>query len=352
MSDDHIKRTYIVEEHWKCIACAEANPGRFLKCQKCGAPKHKSVEEAVDAEAAEVSDAALLEKANAGANWICAYCGSQDRTKAGRCGNCGAKQDEAKAGTVTGAPSVGATPAPAALVALPVKKRRTGLFVALGLLGSCGLGVGMCVMPHEKAAKVASTHWVYTVDLEHRELTHGSGFNAPSDAFNKRCEQRQNGTHNCEPYSCNSHSVNENCRPHDCNCHKVTHSKGNGFSEVQEVCSTCYDQCPKTVQDTCYHQCPTYAQWCSYDAYQWNKLRTEKAEGDSAETHWPSGSEAQGPDQRAQKHEAYEVVFDANGERYTHAPESLAEFRKYTRGASWKVKVNAAGTVWPEAPER
>ena len=106
MSDEHVRRTYVVEDTWKCGTCHEVNPGRFLKCQKCGAAKSKAEKDETDLEAAEVTDDKLLETANAGANWVCAYCGAQDRTADGRCRNCGARQEDAKAGEAQGQASV------------------------------------------------------------------------------------------------------------------------------------------------------------------------------------------------------------------------------------------------------
>jgi len=348
MSDEHVKRTYIVEDKWKCPSCGEMNGGRFLKCQKCGTAKSKSDKDVTDLESAEVTDEAALQTANAGANWVCSYCGSQDRTGDGKCRNCGARVEEAKAGDAPGGADQGqAAPSPA--VKAPVKKGHPGLFVGLGVVGVGVIAIVALLMPHKKGATVQSTHWIYTVDLEQRQLQHGSGFNAPGDAFNKSCQMRQNGTHDCDAYACNPHQESYDCQPHDCNCHKESTSKKNGYSEVREVCSTCYDKCQKTVQSTCYHQCPTMAQWCSYDFYNWVKLGTQKTQGDTTDTNWPATA-ASGPDQRVQKKEEYSVGFDAEGKQFSYQPKTLDEFRKFTRGAGWTIKVNAAGQVWPENP--
>src|SRR6478752_7293752 len=94
--DEHVKRTYIVEDQWKCPSCGTANLGRDLKCKGCGAAKPKGAADEVDAEtAAEVTDEKLLGMANAGENWFCQYCGSQDRASDGKCKNCGASQKDA-----------------------------------------------------------------------------------------------------------------------------------------------------------------------------------------------------------------------------------------------------------------
>src|SRR5206468_4974593 len=70
--------------------------GRDLKCKGCGGAKPKTAKDEVDAESAEeITDEKLLGMANAGENWFCQFCGSQDRASDGKCKNCGAAQKDA-----------------------------------------------------------------------------------------------------------------------------------------------------------------------------------------------------------------------------------------------------------------
>jgi hypothetical protein len=348
MSDEHVRRSYVVENNWKCPNCQAANPGRFTKCQKCGQTKQKADVDQIDENAAEVQDQNLLQMANAGENWVCQFCGAQERASDGTCKNCGAKVKDAgsKLPPRPGQGQQQQQPPPPQ----PASGGHTIRNVGIGFGGLLLLTVGYCMMPHHKATTISAVNWEYTVELEQKTLTHKEGFGPPAGAMNMSCQQRQDGTHNCDPYTCTK-TVKEDCNAHDCNCHKKTVDKGNGFSQVEEVCSTCYDKCDKTENDTCYHQCPTMRDWCRYDVYEWPVVNTQKATGHDQNVHWPE-LQANNADQRIQKHEKYEVTFASGNDKWNYEPANLDDFKKYTVGASWKIKVNGMGSVTPETPEK
>jgi hypothetical protein len=86
-----------IELTWKCSSCAHKNLGRHTICQGCGNPKDGSEEYEMPADpsqVATVTDPALLRMAKAGANWSCAYCGSDQRALDGGCARCGAGRGE------------------------------------------------------------------------------------------------------------------------------------------------------------------------------------------------------------------------------------------------------------------
>lgn len=83
------------EGKWRCLRCSTANLGRKLNCQSCGVKRSDDVEFFLDTDAAAVSDAELLKQANAGADWICRYCGGNNRAFDKQCSSCGsARSDE------------------------------------------------------------------------------------------------------------------------------------------------------------------------------------------------------------------------------------------------------------------
>ncbi len=77
------------EGKWRCARCSTANLGRYLNCQTCGVKRDENVEFFLDTDAAVVSDANLLSQANAGADWICPYCGGNNRANQTQCSSCG-----------------------------------------------------------------------------------------------------------------------------------------------------------------------------------------------------------------------------------------------------------------------
>lgn len=77
------------EGKWRCPRCSNANLGRFLHCQTCGTKRDDDVQFFLDDENAVLSDAELLRQANAGADWICQYCGGNNRAFDQNCTSCG-----------------------------------------------------------------------------------------------------------------------------------------------------------------------------------------------------------------------------------------------------------------------
>ena len=160
------------------------------------------------------------------------------------------------------------------------------VIVALAVLGASALAIGFFTwlfMPWHERVHVASATWARRCELQHRETHHDHDWGSPPGAFNVSCVSRQHGTHSCNPYNCNAHSV-------DCHCHQVANGESchesctsgqNGFSDCEEVCETEYttecDTC--TEYDTCYEQCPTYDDWCRYSYYDWPVVATTLAGG-------------------------------------------------------------------------
>lgn len=348
---EHVKRTFVVENTWKCSACGNANPGRDLKCQKCAQTKQKVDTDQVDAEAApEVSDSRLLAMANAGENWACPFCGSQERNDDGKCRNCGSRTEEGREKLPDAVPSAAPPPGhakPHPPTTAPIEPSHTGRNALIVGLVLVVVLIGVCFVPRSKVTKVKSVAWTYQVDLEQKRVEHEQGFTHPSGAFNLSCQQRQNGTHDCDEYKCNPHDVKVDCNPHDCKCHKVTKDKKNGFSQVEEVCDTCYDKCDKQVEDTCHRQCPTMAEWCSYDVINWQVIKTEKKEGTDHTPKWPDLTVREPASERLERKELYEVTFSDGEKSWTSKPSSLEDFNRFQVGAEWKIHVTSVGIVTP-----
>ena len=77
------------EGKWRCLRCETANLGRHLNCLTCGVKRDDEVEFFLEDEAEIITDARVLNQANAGADWICQYCAGNNRALDGRCSSCG-----------------------------------------------------------------------------------------------------------------------------------------------------------------------------------------------------------------------------------------------------------------------
>ncbi|MBC7798674.1 MAG: hypothetical protein H7Z37_17535 [Pyrinomonadaceae bacterium] len=77
------------EGKWRCLRCSSVNLGRDLHCVSCGVKRDENVEFFLEDDAQAVDNKQLLEQANAGANWVCQYCGGNNSALDARCTSCG-----------------------------------------------------------------------------------------------------------------------------------------------------------------------------------------------------------------------------------------------------------------------
>ncbi len=369
----HVRRTWQVENTWNCQHCGAQNLGRHLACQECGARKGTATRDHVAGpEAPEVRDPQLLKKATAGANWKCEHCGNQERNTEGECTHCAApKSRPARLMSVpfytSIEPLLPRSDAASVSSSFSVEKnydirpdplwRREligplrGWHLALIVAGLAGLiwGIVWILTPREVDAKVTDLSWTYTSNIRERQTLADAEWGRPGSkgfykepAFNVRCESRYYGTENCNPHQCNAHQVSYscNCTSYSCNCRQSCTDNRNVFSTCTEVCSTCQrcDTCYRTEYDTCYDQCPVYRDWCSYNYYDWPIKTTQHTSGADHVVRWPDLVPI-GDQQRLQKIEKYKVDFRTAAEAFEYAPESLTDFRRFTRGDPWRLKI-------------
>lgn len=402
------KRTWVVENKWKCTSCNAENLGRYTECQNCRSAKEKDEADSLSGPGAPaVTDPELLRLANQGANWVCEFCGGQVRNEHNRCvKNCGAPREEPKVevNTTDGRISVKATGG-AQAVGLNVDEdgvkirtsnggkvtnlvvngrkvvddegnyipkspaktyvpspfgdvstgQRVGIAAAIvGVLGFVGLMIYLFA-PWEVDAKVVSISWSYRSDLRQRVQKHTEDWKSDmkSGAFNVTCESKYYDTEDCNPHQCRPHSVSYecNCSSYECNCQQSCTDNKNGFSTCSETCSTCQrcSTCSRTEYDTCYDQCPVYKPWCSYDYYEWPVIQTLTTSGVTHDEHWPV-LEAKGEEQKLDRTENYAVTFidvKNSKESWEVAPRSLGEFQQFEPAQVWRLKVNRLRQATP-----
>jgi hypothetical protein len=287
-----------IEMTWACSACAERNLGRHVACQRCG--KAKTTEEyemPADVEqAASVQDAELLRMAAAGANWVCRYCGSDQRRFDGECARCGgersagerggppprpvaARNHPAPRGARSGLPTVGLAVAGFLLISMLFAGCLVGLFSMRSTSDNPGAyrtPVAVTVSErHEPTGpvpgKLVAMHWEQRVDTERYQLLPGEGFadDRPAEAIGVRpagthvhhvdqvpdgfreetyteqvddgyreesyTETVSDGTRS-ESYTVRE-SCGQDCRDNPKSCRQKCTSGKNGFAKCSDVCT-------------------------------------------------------------------------------------------------------------------
>lgn len=363
---------WIVENQWRCATCGTVNPGREIRCTQCG--KLKEQQEAYDAsgaaQAQAVQDPRLLAMAQAGENWTCPFCQYQQRGAHTACQHCGAERPSPQAAAAPGQPGAvmpapgqglqapvvvpvgqGGPAAPVVVPAPPAKKSMAGVGCLALIVLAC-VGAGIAFWPHKGTATVSGVGWKTTTRLEERTVRNGQGFRSamPTGARTTSCEQRANGTTPCNPYPCVV-PANGQCNPHECNCQNQCRDLGNGFSECQRVCQTCYDTCQVGQQSTCYQQCPRMEDFCRYEYDDWRTLQTRELRGTDASPRYAAELAADTPDRRVQTDTELTVSFAVGGEMREYHPANVAELGRFRQGQAWEVTTTMAGGITPVRPK-
>ena len=95
-----------VELEWTCPVCKTRNPGTQSTCSGCGAAQPENVVFEAPVQADLTEDKAKVERAKAGPDIHCAFCGARNASTAKVCRQCGADLTQGKAresGSVVGA---------------------------------------------------------------------------------------------------------------------------------------------------------------------------------------------------------------------------------------------------------
>lgn len=346
-----------VELEWTCPNCGGKNSGFDQTCKSCGAAQPEDVQFQQAAEEKLLSDQAEIERAKAGADIHCRFCGTRNEATAANCRRCGADLAEATAresGRVLGAhrdapakpvncpacgvlndpnashcftcgaslavATTGAGPAPTSPAARESSRGILYLLGALALIAVIAVVVFVVLSSRTEAAtaRVEALEWTRTVAVEALlPAEHQDWYDEiPTGAPIGDCQS------------------------------KVHHTSNEPEPGAEEVCGTPYtvdtgSGAGEVVQDCEYN---VYADWCTYTVDEWQKVDSVTLSGSDLYPTWPQLSLAIGEREGA-RGEDYEVVFSGEDDSYTYSPTTETEFLQYEPGSAWLLEVNAFGKV-------
>lgn len=340
----------IREGKWKCPNCSTVNRGAETQCHQCGTTRDANVKFFLDEDAPEVTDEEQLKKAQAGADWICEYCGNSSPAFSAICTACGAKKStiEKKHGDVI--PVGGPPPAkPTGELKATPPPTSTGnkwpLVVAvLALMFLCCCTCSWFTFrTQQETATVASVGWERKVVVEDFLPTEESAWeSAPQGAYKVTHRREQRSTRQVQV---GTHTVYEDERVQTGTRRVVTGHRdlGNGHFEDVTKDEPVYETKKVAKEVPTYRDEPVFAERYYYTIDKWRAVRTERAKGSTEPPTWPDvrlkGKEREGP-----KAELYLVTF--KGEKVPEKvmkAKSAETWLEFKPGTTWKVQFNNAG---------
>jgi len=355
------KKIGYVELQWECPNCGTINPGPVKVCQGCGAPQPDDVEFFQASRQELIEDKDKLEKAKAGADIHCAYCGTRNPAGAETCSQCKADLSEGhqrKAGQVVGAfrsgpvqnvqcPHCGAenletahrcvqcggtltrqtstAPTPQSR---PVDQRQPTITPranrsVLAILGlffviSCIAVYFLFLRTTDITGTVTDARWERSYVLEELVWVEYQDWydRIPDSAEITSCTYEARDQSN-SPVA----GAEEVCGT------PYTVDTGSGYAEV--------------VQDCVYL---VYDDYCSYNQLEWYAVDTITTNGYDFSPRWPDPS--LDDDQRlGERAEYYTIYFSSGSDVYTYSTTDYNLFQQAQIGSRWQLEINSVGDV-------
>ena len=336
----------IREGKWKCPACGAGNRGRDQKCSGCGQARGE-VEFELDEDAAAVTDGEQLAAANAGADWVCAYCSTSNAVAVAKCKQCGAGRDEGKQRKEQDAaiPEAG----PRQPLAAPAEEHHLSR-AAWTILSLCVLlGVTffwLAFSSSEQRLLLKSAHWDRSIAVETLTPVQEDGWDVPSGG---RVLSSSLEVHHLDRIPDGTRTVMQSYTERvQTGTKKVRvgrKNKGNGYFadlyEERPVYTS--QQRTRPVIETIYRSVPVLRTKYHYEVDRWIRSRSVDTSGDDTAPKWgdfsPGAREREGP-----RSETFRVALEGGGKTYNWNPPASV-FERLKAGETYKVEISGLGFV-------
>lgn len=321
----------IREGRWDCDSCGTKGIlGRELTCPQCGRRRPEGVRFYLPDDASAVTDESLIERAEAGADWLCEYCGASNLATREVCKQCGAPRGESTAQEVreyesSEVPRSGEQPLPSYQPPPPPPKPFPWAMVIGGVAALLLLGAAVAFFlfrTTETTAEVTGFSWERAIEVEELREVQEEGSSVPPGGRlirEKETEVEEQVEVGTETYVCGKIDL------------------GNGMFEDKE--------CERPIYETRYRTETTYV----YEIDRWLKDRTESESGTDKTPRWPDfdleRDEREGP--RTESYRLHLQDTTKNDKNYTI---DLKEdnWKEYETGELVTLKVNALGATIAE----
>ncbi|MBN2430754.1 MAG: zinc ribbon domain-containing protein [Acidobacteria bacterium] len=336
------------EGAWDCPVCGRTGiRGSQKYCGGCGHPRGNDVRFYLPEDAPEVTAAEELARAQAGPDWICAYCGADNPGTDGFCSGCGAPPDDGRRREVREIrPDQPADAPPPVMPAAASSRRSKGWWIGcaglLALILLVAVILFLVFRPRSAELKVEGHGWQRTMSVEAFRTLAETGWQGeiPADARIlarsrqvRSHRQVQVGTERREKV------VTERRQAGTRKVKVGVKDLGNGYFEDIYEDQPVYEDVQKTVtvEEPVYREEPVYAIQIRYEVDRWIKIPDKTAGGRGRQAQWPSLADNE---RAVQRKAAYTVFFrDADGDTYEYPVPDEATWLSFREGERYVAAV-------------
>ncbi len=349
----------ILEGRWDCSSCdTKGVLGRHKSCPKCGHPRDESEDVYLPPDATAVTDPSLLDVANAGVDWHCEHCGSDNRGDRVLCKSCGAQRGTSPKRST----EVLTAPRPPAvrrrLAQPPARAKKKPPNVGWLRLGSIAvvliLALAAMLRTHTEPLTIVSAPWQRTIDVEVYKTVRESDWSVPAGGRERHSEQR---VHHHDRvlvrYETRTRTVRVQTGNRTERYSKGVRNKGNGFYEEEfgERQVPIYGSRTETYQEPIYRDEPRYRTWYDYDIERWVRARTERSGGSSPPAAWPSVTLGE-REREGRRNAVYKVVLTSRKRKRIERTLPEADWQRYPVGGTATGTFNNFGVLTRLEPPR
>jgi hypothetical protein len=328
----------IREARWDCTYCGtKGNLGRNKSCHHCGRSRPGGTKFYLPDDAAEVTDDQLLDKAGRGADWICAFCGTSNKSESKACRSCGAareatsEEQEVKTYALGEVPTTGdmdldeKEPASRAAVAGQKSKIKPLAIVGAAILAAACIAIVafLIIGGKDVTASVDGFEWQRAIDIEAFRTVTEEDWSVPTGG---RILSEREEKHHDEQVLDHVEVREEVCGQIDL---------GDGFIE-DKMC---------TIEEEVFRQEPVYQPYYTYEIDKWIVVRTAQDGGSDHSPMWPRADLTDG-EREGERSETYTIIFkDSEGEVRAYTIENIDEWEKFESNQGVVLKLNALGGI-------
>lgn len=345
----------IREGRWDCTTCGSVgNLGHDRICPNCGNPRSEGVRFYLPEDEPTIQDPARLKAAQAGADWLCEYCGSSNAAQDAACNQCGAakgaaRSQQAPTFAVDQTPRSGDNtshqPTPPLPIARPARWRKVlaGCFLVFAFLVII-LGY-LIFRTRELTVTVVGLRWERSIALEKYGPITEEDWSVPEGGriLSQRREVHH-VNHILDHYERRTREVSEEeqtgTRTYVCG-HK---DLGNGNFEDVECTEPVYETRThtETYQDPVYRDDPVYQTKYRYEINKWTPSRSPASSGTAGTPSWPAVTAASNERETGRTEKNTVLFKDEDGDDYA-LEFPLDQWQSFSPGQKLHAKQHGVG---------